>query len=202
MAGIGIAAASISPPRAEVNAKAGRRDGMVASPPAKRFAPRRYVYLLAAFAAAAVLFSGPGCRGGGEAGGRGKPGELKDISADDYDKLVSVGDLPDGRREAGAGGGGDVADTVEKYELSGALGGKGDKEAFEIDARHDEVEVVFEWPEGDVDFWVKVYGKDGGELGDFDLDNGDIIQLFGGGRFTLEIYSREGRGAWRATYED
>ena len=159
----------------------------------------RRAYLYAAAAAGASLLLSAGCQGGGGGGGRGGPGELEEISADEYDELVDVGDLPEGRRETGAG---DPGGTVEEYERGGSLAGTGDKDSFVIVARHDEVEVVFEWPEGEADFGVKVYGKDGDELGDFDLDDGEVIQLFGRDKFTLEIYSKGGRGTWRATYED
>ncbi len=149
----------------------------------------RRAYLYAVATAGAALLLSAGCQSGGGGGGRAEPGELEEISADEYDELVDVGDL---------GGDGDV----EEYERGGSLAGKGDKDSFVIVARHEEVDVVFEWPEGEADFWVKVYGKDGEVLGDFDLDDGEVIQLFGRDKFTLEIYSRGGRGTWRATYED
>jgi len=137
------------------------------------------------------------CGGGDGGGGRGRPGEIEEITEDEYEKLVDVGEWPSGDGEAGT--------EVEEggrvgYELVSTLSGTGDKYTFDIYARHDQVDVVFEWPQGDVDFWVKVYGEDGEVLGDFDLDNGETIQLFHGGKFTLEIYSREGGGTWRATY--
>ena len=44
----------------------------------------------------------------------------------------------------------------------------------------------FTYPVGSVDFWVEVVGQDGYTvLGDFDLDNGSVIQLSGGGTFYL-----------------
>ena len=91
----------------------------------------------------------------------------------------------------------------DKYVLAGSLYGPGDSGSFVIVAERDQVDVVFEWPEGETDFWVKVYGGEGEVLGDFDLDNGEIIQLFERGEeFTLEIYSKDGGGHWRATYEN
>ena len=63
------------------------------------------------------------------------------------------------------------------------------------------VEVPFSYPVGQVDFWVKVVGQDGYTvLGNFDLDNGEIIQLMGGGTFYLTIYSNRGSGYWNASY--
>jgi hypothetical protein len=123
---------------------------------------------------------------------------LKEISAEEYEKLVEAGDLP-ASPEAGTGGGDGAA---VKVEHGGTLSGPGDSESFPIIPQSDQLDVVFEWPEGEVDFWVKVYGEESEVLGDFDLDNGEIIQLFGkGDEFTLEIYSKEGGGRWRATYE-
>ena len=85
---------------------------------------------------------------------------------------------------------------------SGYLSGPGQSYTFTVDAgTTDLLEVTFTYPVGSVDFWVKVVGQDGYTiLGDFDLDNGEIIQLINGGIFYLTIYSRMGEGYWSATY--
>ncbi|MCI0482828.1 MAG: hypothetical protein L0213_14715 [Candidatus Dadabacteria bacterium] len=84
---------------------------------------------------------------------------------------------------------------------TGYLTGPGEFRTFIVNARIDYVEVTFSYPKGTTDFWVKVIGEDGIEvLGDFDLDNGEIIQLTGGGIFYLKIYSKEGAGNWSAVY--
>jgi hypothetical protein len=82
---------------------------------------------------------------------------------------------------------------------SGTLSGPGDSESFDINTTKDYLEVTYTWP-SDASFWVKVIGQDGSVLGDFDLANGEVIQLYGGGKFTLNIYSVSGSGAWTATY--
>lgn len=82
---------------------------------------------------------------------------------------------------------------------SGTLVGPGDSESFDINTTKDYLEVTFTWP-GNASFWVKVHGQTGDLLGDFDLANGEIIQLYGGGKFTLTIYSVTGSGPWTATY--
>jgi len=89
------------------------------------------------------------------------------------------------------------------YTESGYLNGPGDSYNFTVDAgTQSQVDVIFDYPYGSVDFWVKVVGEDGYTvLGDFDLDNGEIIQLLGGGTFYLTIYSRMGAGYWSGTYE-
>jgi hypothetical protein len=186
MAETGITEASISPRAATVNAK---------SAPARRRGEYRFLCLLACAAAAGFLTAGCQSDGGG---GRGQPGELGEIPAEEYERLVEVGDLPESP-EAGtdAGDGAGV-----KVEHGGMLAGSGESESFSVIPQTDQLDVVFEWPEGQVDFWVKVYGEQGEVAGDFDLDNGEIIQLFSKGEeFTLEVYSKEGGGYWRATYE-
>lgn len=144
--------------------------------------------------------------GEGGGGGRGSPGGLQEITPEEYDKLIEVAEVPTGDRDAGEGGqpgaGAGGEEPLKEYRRAGFLREKGNADSFDVYAEHDEVKVVFEWPEGEADFWVKVYGEEGTELGDFDLDNGEIIRLLNGGKFTLEVYSREGGGPWVATYED
>ncbi len=87
------------------------------------------------------------------------------------------------------------------YE-GGYLAGPGASYTFTVNAGSvTYLEVPFTYPAGSVDFWVKVVGQDGYTvLGDFDLDNGEIIQLSGGGTFYVTIYSNSGAGNWSATY--
>jgi hypothetical protein len=87
------------------------------------------------------------------------------------------------------------------YE-GGYLAGPGASYTFTVNAGTvTYLEVPFTYPKGSVDFWVKVVGQDGYTvLGDFDLDNGEIIQLSGGGTFYVTVYSKMGAGNWSATY--
>ncbi len=86
---------------------------------------------------------------------------------------------------------------------NGFLSGPGEFRTFIVNAKVNYVEVTFSYPKGTADFWVKVISEDGIEvLGDFDLDNGEIIQLTGGGTFYLKIYSKEGAGSWSAVYRE
>jgi hypothetical protein len=86
---------------------------------------------------------------------------------------------------------------------NGYLSGSGEFRTFIVNAKVNYVEVTFSYPKGTADFWVKVISEDGVEvLGDFDLDNGEIIQLTGGGTFYLKIYSKEGAGSWSAVYRE
>ena len=84
----------------------------------------------------------------------------------------------------------------------GTLRAPGDTHTFTVDAGSDElVELLFTYPKGSADFWVKVVDEDQTTvLGDFDLDNGVIIQLIGGGVFYISVYSRGGAGDWRVEY--
>ncbi len=91
-----------------------------------------------------------------------------------------------------------VGDTTT---LKGVLRGANDSNKFDIFAESDLIEVEFDWPD-EAYFHVKVLGMAGDELGDFDLSEGEIIELTGGGKFTLIVYSRGGDGPWTATYTD
>ncbi len=92
--------------------------------------------------------------------------------------------------------------TPGSNSQSGYLAGPGASYTFVVNAGSvTYIEVPFTYPKGSVDFWVKVVGQDGSTvLGDFDLDNGEIIQLSGGGTFYVTIYSKMGAGNWSATY--
>ncbi len=72
------------------------------------------------------------------------------------------------------------------------------KTRFDLIAPSDDVTVRFKVPD-ESHFYVRVYGKTGNLLGDFDLRQSDKIQLTGGGKFSLEIYSRGDNGYWAAT---
>jgi hypothetical protein len=92
--------------------------------------------------------------------------------------------------------------TPGTHTESGYLAGPGASYTFTVNAGSvTYLEVPFTYPVGSVDFWVKVVGQDGSTvLGDFDLDNGEIIQLSGGGTFYVTIYSKSGAGNWSASY--
>jgi hypothetical protein len=85
--------------------------------------------------------------------------------------------------------------------LAGVLRGTNDSNKFDIFAESTYIEVEFDYP-SDATFYVKVLGKSGNELGEFDLTEGNIIELSGGGKFTLIVHSVGGGGKWSATYTD
>lgn len=86
-------------------------------------------------------------------------------------------------------------------EVGGVLKDTKTEEYFTIYTEQDEIDVVFSFPE-DADFWVVVRGQSGEILGDFSLVEGNIVNLTGGGQFSLIIYSQEGVGEWYARVEE
>ena len=91
---------------------------------------------------------------------------------------------------------------LDRTSASGYLAGLGSKYVITVEAGGNTyVEVPFAYPRGSVDFWVTIVGEDGETvLGDFDLDNGEIMLLQGGGTFYLVIYSRGGSGNWSCNW--
>ncbi|UCH78409.1 MAG: hypothetical protein JSU81_00230 [Candidatus Coatesbacteria bacterium] len=84
---------------------------------------------------------------------------------------------------------------------AGSLRGVNDSNKFDIFTEDSEISVEFTYPTG-ADYGVKVIGMSGDELGDFALDEGEIIDLTGGGKFTIIVYSSSGEGPWTATYTE
>jgi hypothetical protein len=85
--------------------------------------------------------------------------------------------------------------------LSGVLRGVNDSNKFDVFTEDTEISVEFTYP-SDADYGVKVIGMSGDELGDFALADGEIIDLTGGGKFTIIVYSSGGEGPWTATYTE
>lgn len=83
--------------------------------------------------------------------------------------------------------------------VSGNLEEKGDADHFQIYSSEDELEVEFDWDE-DMEIWVSVIGESGGHLGYFDMWDGNLITLTGGGSFTIVVISHAGKGYWKAKY--
>jgi hypothetical protein len=72
------------------------------------------------------------------------------------------------------------------------------KTRFDLIAPSDDVTVRFKIP-ADSQFNCRVYGKTGNLLGDFDISAWNEINLTGGGKFSLEVYSRGDSGYWAAS---
>ncbi len=98
-----------------------------------------------------------------------------------------------------------VAVAAAAYAFDGSVSGyikdNTDEDEFAVLADSVDIDVIFDWPAG-TEFWVTVYGRDHNELEDFDLTEGDTINLTGGGPFFLEVYSVSGIGAWAAEWSD
>ncbi len=88
--------------------------------------------------------------------------------------------------------------NIYANSAAGYLVGPGDSCSWSINAgSRNYLEVPFSYPKGSVKFLVEVIGQDGHSvLGDFDLDNGEVIQLSGGGLSYLTIRSNAGAGNW------
>lgn len=85
--------------------------------------------------------------------------------------------------------------------VSGYITDNTDEDEFALLADSDDIDVIFDWPAETV-FWVTVYGRDHNELAEFDLTEGDTINLTGTGLFFLEVFSTSGYGAWSAEWTD
>ncbi len=98
-----------------------------------------------------------------------------------------------------------VAVAAAAYGFEGSASGyvtdNTDEDEFALLADSADLDVVFTWPAGTA-FWVTVYGRDHNELEEFDLTEGDTINLTGGGLFYLEVFSTNGYGTWTATWSD
>ena len=68
---------------------------------------------------------------------------------------------------------------------------------YKIAVNTDETPIyaVFYWDE-EMELWVRVLGQNGDQLGEFDLADGNQITLNGGGKFTLDVFSKNGIGNW------
>lgn len=87
------------------------------------------------------------------------------------------------------------------HTYSGKLRGVNDSNKIDLFLNSSNVDVKFTWPSG-AEYHAKVLGMTGNELGDFNLNEGDVVNLTGGGKFSLIVYSRGGDGGWTATYTD
>ncbi len=89
---------------------------------------------------------------------------------------------------------------AETVDFAGYLYDDRTQASFDVYAEAQKLEVTFTYP-ATSDFHVKVLGETGKELGDFALNEGPVIQLTGGGKFTLVVYTESGGGVWTAFYE-
>lgn len=87
--------------------------------------------------------------------------------------------------------------TIDMEKIRGYLPNTDVEESFTVYCSEDMQSIEFTWPDYS-DFWVKVLGRSDNLLGTFQLSEGGIIELSGGGRFTLIVYSKDGRGPWTA----
>lgn len=91
--------------------------------------------------------------------------------------------------------------TITANPLQGYLTGSGDIDKISIDTDETPVYAVFVWDEG-MELWVRILGKTDNPLGDFNMAEGNSAELAGGGKFTLEVYSKGGSGSWTCVMMD
>ena len=82
---------------------------------------------------------------------------------------------------------------------SGNIGGDTDWDVIDFYTDVKDIDVVFTWPQGQ-NFMVTVCGRDQNYLGEFNLLEGDTINLTGGGQFYLLVHCLNGTGAWSASW--
>jgi len=51
-----------------------------------------------------------------------------------------------------------------------------------------------------MDLWMKIIGQKGDTLAEYDLGKGNLVELSGGGDFSLQIYSKNGTGHWEGQF--
>jgi hypothetical protein len=110
-----------------------------------------------------------------------------------------------GNWSASWGGGSDTYSpsncNVSENQAWGYLTGTGDSCSFTVDSYVNRFSITFSYPRGSADFWVETIGQDGTTvLGNVDLDNGEVLNLSGGGRYYFTIYSNRGAGNWSCTW--
>jgi hypothetical protein len=90
--------------------------------------------------------------------------------------------------------------TENPCSFSGYLWGTGARSSFEVYSDTEQTQIVFTWPSGTSDMWIKAIDSDMKEvLVDRSLNEGDLFTLTGPGVFHFEIYSKWGGGCWNAT---
>ncbi|MCP4230053.1 MAG: hypothetical protein GY771_07890 [bacterium] len=93
----------------------------------------------------------------------------------------------------------DAGETVFSNVKSGNLIGAGDSNEFPLYTQQDPTNVRFSYPKN-ADFQVTIYGREHNVLGDYRLEEGNEIQLIGGGQFFVEIYTKDEGGQWTASW--
>ncbi|MBU0488267.1 MAG: hypothetical protein KKA07_18135 [Bacteroidetes bacterium] len=59
--------------------------------------------------------------------------------------------------------------------------------------------LIFEYDEG-LALYARIKGKDGASLGEFSIEEGNVLTLEGGGEYQVELFAKAGIGSWRIYY--
>ena len=94
---------------------------------------------------------------------------------------------------------GDFMQDIIAAPTSGYLSNTSETDEIKVDSIVDPAHAVFEWESG-MELWVKVLSEDRSLLGEFNLDNGNVIDLKGTGIFFLQLNSKYGYGDWSVEF--
>ncbi len=90
---------------------------------------------------------------------------------------------------------GDCLQDIIAAPLSGYLENSSEVDKIKVDSIVDTVHAVFEWDSG-MELWVEILSENDESLGEFNLDDGNVIDLTGTGIFILQLTARSGYGNW------
>jgi len=79
---------------------------------------------------------------------------------------------------------------------SGSIKNTSQVDKISVNTRHNLIHVVFEFPRS-LQLWVRIKGQTGIVLAEYNLAEGNLVTLNGGGQFTLEVFSKGGSGNWQ-----
>lgn len=94
---------------------------------------------------------------------------------------------------------GDFMQDIIAAPTSGYISSTSEVDEIKVDSIVDPAHAVFEW-DRDMDLWVEVMSEDNKLLGEFNLDDGNVIELKGAGIFHLKLYSKYGYGDWSVEF--
>jgi hypothetical protein len=89
------------------------------------------------------------------------------------------------------------AAAVWAGSASGAVNSDSDWDVIDLYTDNTNIDVTFSWPAG-ADFMVTVFGRSHNYLGEFNLLDGETINLTGGGQFYLAVHAVTDKGSWSA----
>ncbi|MFH0893038.1 MAG: hypothetical protein V2A54_01280 [Bacteroidota bacterium] len=93
-----------------------------------------------------------------------------------------------------------VSSQITASKTTGNLASDSQTDAIKISSKANPCYAAFSFKSKEVKLHARLLGSSGKELGDFDLSEGSVIKLTGGGDFTIEVYCTEGAGKWEVVF--